>query len=110
MQILATHRTLFGRRGQTGQGARTMSEADVIRVVEVFEASRARWALVGAHAIGRITEPRATADFDFIVEGAKLVSVLRKLTAEFGELGENDIGAAIQLRTIDVDLIRSSNH
>jgi hypothetical protein len=110
MQILATHRALFGRRSHGGRGNYTMSEADVVRVVEVFEASRAGWALVGAHAIGLITEPRATADFDFIVEGAKLGGIVRKLTAAFGELGEKDIGAAIQLRAIDVDLIRSTNH
>ena len=87
-----------------------MSEADIHRVVEVFEASRARWALVGAHAIGLVTEPRATADFDFIVEASKLCVVVRGLAKEFGELGETDIGAAIQLKAIDVDLIRSNNH
>ena len=87
-----------------------MSEADISRVVEVFEACRARWALVGAHAIGLVTEPRATADFAFIVEGAKLGAVVRGLTEEFGELDEIDIGAAIQLKAIDIDLIRSTNH
>jgi hypothetical protein len=110
MQILATHRALFGRRVHGGRGARTMSEQDIARVIAVFEAERARWALVGAHAIGLLTEPRATADFDFIVEGAKLGGVLRGLTQVFGDLGENDIGAAIQLQAIDVDLIRSTNH
>jgi hypothetical protein len=110
MQILATHRALFGRRVHGGRGARTMSEHDIARVIEVFEAEGARWALVGAHAIGLVTEPRATADFDFIIEGAKLASVLRALTEVFGDLGENDIGAAVQLRAIDVDLIRSTNH
>jgi hypothetical protein len=87
-----------------------MSETDIARVVEVFETSRAGWALVGAHAIGLVTEPRATADFDFIVEGAKLGKVTRELTRVFGELDEHDIGAAIQLKAIDVDLIRSTNH
>ena len=87
-----------------------MSEIDIARVIEVFEAKLAGWALVGAHAIGLVTEPRATADFDFIVEGAKLGSVVRELTNKFGELDENDIGAAIQLKAIDVDLIRSTNH
>jgi hypothetical protein len=87
-----------------------MSEADVVRVVEVFEATRVKWALVGAHAIGLLTEPRATVDFDFIIEGARLGSVVRALAGVFGELDENDIGAAVQLRAIDVDLIRSTNH
>jgi hypothetical protein len=110
MRILATHRALFGRRDGAERAGRTMSEADITRVVEVFEASHARWALVGAHAIGLLTEPRATADFDFIVEAARLPSVVRRLEQEFGELGETDIGAAIQLKAIDVDLIRSNNH
>jgi len=104
MRILATHRALFGRPVHGRGAARTMSETDIARVVEVFETSRAGWALVGGHAIGLVTEPRATADFDFIVEGAKLSKVTRELTRVFGELGENDIGAAIQLKAIDVDL------
>jgi hypothetical protein len=110
MRILATHRALFGRPQSGGRGSRTMSETDITRVVEIFEAKRARWALVGAHAIGLLTEPRATADFDFIVEGSKLGAVVRALTKAFGRLDELDIGAAIQLRAIDVDLIRSTNH
>jgi hypothetical protein len=110
MQILATHRALFGRAGHREPGARAMNETDIDRVVEVFEACRARWALVGAHAIGLLTEPRATADFDFIVEGGKLAAVVRRLTNEFGALDERDIGAAILLKAIDVDLIRSTNH
>jgi hypothetical protein len=109
MEILATHRALFGRRGRS-EGTRTMSATDVARVVRVFEATRARWALVGGHAIGMLTEPRATADFDFIIEGAKFDDVMGALTKEFGQLDGNDIGAAIQLRAIDVDLIRSTNH
>ncbi len=87
-----------------------MSETDIARVIEVFEAKRVSWALVGAHAIGLVTEPRATADFDFIVEGTKLAAVVRELTKVFGKLGELDIGAAIQLRALDIDLIRSTNH
>jgi hypothetical protein len=87
-----------------------MSETDIVRVIEVFEAAHVDWALVGAHAIGLVTEPRATADFDFIVDGARLPDVMRGLAQEFGALGETDIGAAIQLKSIDVDLIRSTNH
>lgn len=112
MQILATHRALFGRvdRGGRSRKARTMAESDIACVIEVFESCQARWALVGAHAIGLLTEPRATADFDFIVEASKLRAVIEGLTKEFGALDENDIGAAIQLKAIDVDLIRSGNH
>jgi hypothetical protein len=107
MQILATHRALFGARGK----ARTMlSEQDISRVVAVFEANRAAWALVGAHAVGILTEPRATADFDFIVETRKLDAIVRDLSGAFGELDAREIGAAVQLTAIDIDLIRSTNH
>ena len=87
-----------------------MSEADVARVIRVFKAKRARWALVGAHAIGLLTEPRATADFDFIVDATKLDDIIRALTKVFGPLKERDIGAAVQLKALDVDLIRSTDH
>jgi hypothetical protein len=87
-----------------------MSVADVFRVIRVFKAKRARWALVGAHAIGLLTEPRATADFDFIVDTAKLDELIRALTEEFGPLKQRDIGAAVQLKAIDIDLIRSTDH
>jgi hypothetical protein len=110
MRILATHRALFGRREAGGRGGCTMTETDIARVVEVFEAKRVKWSLVGAYAIGLLTEPRATADFDFIVEGSKLGTLIDELTAVFGRLDELDIGAAVQLRAIDVDLIRSTNH
>ena len=87
-----------------------MSEADIVRVVQAFESQGAGWALVGAHAIGLLTEPRATADFDFIVDGAKIGGVVRELSSQLGELDERDIGAGLELRAIDVDLIRSTNH
>jgi hypothetical protein len=107
MRILATHRALFGMRGKARV---TMNEVEINRVIEVFRSNRAAWALVGAHAIGLLTEPRATADFDFVVESAKLDRIIRDLTAIFGGLDARDIGAAIQLTAIDVDLIRSTNH
>jgi hypothetical protein len=107
MQILATHRALFGTRGKARS---TMSQVDISKVVDAFESNRADWVVVGAHAVGLLTEPRATADFDFIVESSKLKAILRDLTGTFGELDARDIGAAIQLASIDVDLIRSTNH
>lgn len=110
MRILATHRALFGRREGAERTGRTMTEADICRVIETFELCYVRWALVGTYAIGLVTEPRATPDFDFIVETAGLASLLRQLAKEFGELGETDMGAEIQLKAIDVDLIGTSNH
>lgn len=87
-----------------------MTEADIVRVIEVFDQEGARWVLVGAYAVGLLTEPRATVDFDFIVEASKLKSVIRSLEGCFGDLDEQEIGAAIRLCAIDVDLIRSNNH
>jgi hypothetical protein len=104
LEILATHRALFGGK------RRTMAEADIARVVQIFQQVNVRWALVGAHAVGLLTEPRATADFDFIIDDRKLKAVLAALERAFGELDLAEIGAAVRLRAIDVDLIRSTNH
>ncbi len=92
-----------------GQEARLMEER-IARVVAVFEELGARWALVGAHAVGALTEPRATSDFDFVVEESKLKAVLRALEDALGELDAVDLGPALRLRAVDVDLIRSSTH
>ncbi len=109
LRILAVHRSLFPGRPTRGWGF-TMTESDIVRVIEVFEGAGARWALVGSYAVGLLTEPRATIDFDFIIEERRLRPVLRELARVFGDLDEEDIGAAIRLRAIDVDLIRSNNH
>lgn len=85
-------------------------EERIARVVAIFHEVGARWALVGAHAIGTLTEPRATVDFDFVVEESKLRKILSALEAEFGDLDAVDLGPAMRLRTIDVDLIRSATH
>ena len=58
-------------------------ENGIQRVIQVFERVQTRWALVGAHAIGFLTEPRATVNFDFVVDDAKLRSILNGLEAEF---------------------------
>lgn len=87
-----------------------LSEQDISRGIAVFESNRAAWALVGAHAVGILTEPRATADFDFIVETRKLDAIVRDLSGAFGELDAREIGAAVRLTAIDINLIRSTNH
>lgn len=87
-----------------------MGDEHASRITEIFAEAGARWVLVGAHAAAMYSEPRATVDFDFIVEGRRLNAVLKRLRQEFGELDEEDIGAAVRLRALDVDLIRSTNH
>jgi hypothetical protein len=56
LRILTTHRALFDCQRSRGWGV-SMTEADVIRVIKVFESEGARWALVGAYAVGLLTEP-----------------------------------------------------
>ncbi|HEX9730972.1 MAG TPA: hypothetical protein VGG06_03190 [Thermoanaerobaculia bacterium] len=85
-------------------------EEKIGRVVAVFERLGARWALVGAHAVGALTVPRATADFDFVVEESKLRAILKALEQDFGDLDAVDLGPAMRLRALDVDLIRSTTH
>jgi hypothetical protein len=110
MRILATHRALFGRPQRDRRARYTMSEAEIVRVIEVFNANRARWALVGGYAYSLVVEPRCTDDFDFIVDAIKLDDVIRALTKEFGPLRARDIGAAVQFKAVDIDLIHSTNH
>ncbi len=85
-------------------------EERIARVVAIFQQVGSRWALVGAHAIGTLAEPRATADFDFVVESTKLRAIMKALEEEFGDLDVVDLGPAMRLRALDVDLIRSTTH
>jgi len=110
MQILATHRALFGRVSTTSGVHRLVTEAEVIRVVEVFEALRVGWALIGGHAMNLLIEPRITADFDFVIERAQVGAVVRELAAAFRQLDEGHMGDATRLTSINVDLIASSVH
>lgn len=109
LAILARHWRLFGDNGTTAWGV-TMGDEHASRITEIFREVGAKWVLVGAHAVAMYGEPRATVDFDFIVEGRKINAVLERLREEFGELDEQDIGAAVRLKAIDIDLIRSTNH
>lgn len=85
-------------------------ENTVGRVVDVFDRLGVRWALVGAHAVGIFTEPRATVGFDFVVDAQKLKAVVVALERELGDLRTEDLGPALRLGALDVDLIRSSTH
>ncbi len=105
LAILAATRAIV----RCGKEAPIMEER-IARVVAILQEVGTRWALVGAHAIGTLTQPRATVDFDFIVEESKLRAITKALESEFGELDPVDLGPAIRLRALDVDLIRSSTH
>lgn len=85
-------------------------EEIVTRVIATFDRLGAKWALVGAHVVGMLTEPRATTDFDFVVEEAKLHGVMDALRKEFPELAPFDMGPAIRLAPFSIDLIKSTQH
>ncbi len=111
LRILRLQRS-FTRRSDPPRAAdpsRTMEEI-IRRVVTVFEEIDVRWALIGAHAVGMLTEPRATSDVDFVVEESKLRRLVAALKREFGELESRDIGPALRLKALDVDLVRSTTH
>lgn len=105
LEILRTHRALAGRERE-GEGM----EDTIRRVIGVFGRARANWVLVGAHAVGVLTEPRATRDFDFIVDGTRVDAVLAEIRREFPAVEILDLGPALRLREPDVDLIRSTGH
>lgn len=103
LEILRFQDSLVGRTGPD------MEEA-YRRVVAVLDRLGARWTLVGAHAVNVYVRPRATVDIDFVVDGRMLARILAGLEAEFGELETTDIGAALRVTNLSVDLIRSDNH
>jgi len=105
LEILRLDAALFRRKELPA-----VMEETFKRVVAVFDRLQARWVLVGAHAVGALTEPRATVDIDFIVEEAKLRQVLDALERELGKLEVVDMGPALRLQGLDVDLIRSTTH
>ena len=52
------------------------------RVVLALERARARWAVVGGHAVSAHTRPRVTVDIDLLVEGHRRAAVEDALRAE----------------------------
>ncbi|MBN4050412.1 hypothetical protein JYT28_01550, partial [Desulfobulbus sp. AH-315-M07] len=80
------------------------------RVIAVLDDVGAAWTVVGAHALNSYVRPRATDDIDIVVEASKLPEVLKALEQKMGKLQIDDIGAAIRVLDLSVDLIRSDNH
>jgi hypothetical protein len=103
LEILRLQSELTGRPGP--------DLADIYRrVVGVLDRLGAQWTLVGAHAVNVYVRPRATVDVDFVVDGRMLKRILQALEAEFGALDTTDIGAALRVTNLSIDLIRSDNH
>ena len=103
LEILDFQNALAGRgRGNLEETFR--------RFIAVLERVGTRWALVGAHAVNFFACPRATIDMDFVVDARKLRVLLDAVRAEFGELETVDLGVALRIANLSVDLIRSDNH
>ena len=85
-------------------------EETIAKVLAAFDKAGTKWTLVGAHAVGMLTEPRATEDFDFVIEAGKFRSVLDLLEDSFGPLKLHDIGGAVRILGLNVDQIRSTAH
>lgn len=80
------------------------------RTISVMDRLGVKWTLVGAHAVNAYSRARATVDIDFVVEAKMMNRVLAALKAEFGDATTTDMGAAIRVTNLAIDLIRSDNH
>lgn len=100
LQILRTRYLMTGMSASLGDSR----EALILKLLAAFSEVGASWTLVGAHAVGMLTE-RAAADFDFVVEERKLRALLQRRGYR-----RRRATTDVRLRTIDVDLIRSGAH
>lgn len=80
------------------------------RVIDVLTRVGARWSVVGAHAVNLYVEPRATVGIDLVVDARKMRPLLRALEEELGALETTEIGAALRVTNLSIDLIRGDNH
>lgn len=101
--ILRFQNALAGRKGPE-------MEQTYRRVIDVLARVGAQWTVVGAHAVNLYVEPRATVDIDLVVDARKMKPILQALEEEFGALQTVEIGAAVRVTSLSVDLIRGDNH
>jgi hypothetical protein len=80
------------------------------RLIDVLTRLGAQWTVVGAHAVNLYVEPRATVDIDLVVDARKMKPILQALEEEFGTVHTTDIGAAVRVTNLSIDLIRGDNH
>jgi hypothetical protein len=97
-------RILAPQRARTGGPV----EATLARVIATFDELGVRWCLIGAHAVGEYTEPRATERVDLLVDDRRMPKLLSLLGDRLGPLDVDDIGAAVRLRALQIDLVRAS--
>jgi DNA-binding NarL/FixJ family response regulator len=99
--------------GQGLQRTRTQAghqEETLGHVIRTLDDLGVKWSLVGAHAVSAYTRPRPTEDIDLVVDARRLQQVLAALEEAFGALNTVDVGAAVRVTELSVNLIRSDNH
>ena len=107
---IATSLEILEFQNALARRGRANVEATFRRFIQVLDRVGTRWVLVGAHAVNVFVRPRATVDIDFVVDARKLGAILDGVRAEFGEVDTVDLGAALRIANLRVDLIRSDNH
>lgn len=85
-------------------------EEAIARIIGELDSLGVAWCLIGAHAVGEYVEPRATLDVDLLVDDRRMAAILERLRDAVGELDEDDIGPAVRLRAVAVDLVRASSN
>lgn len=88
-------------------GSRWVGDRAVVGVQDRLDL---KWTFIGAHAVNAYARPRATLDIDLAVEGRALARVVRELESEFGDLETTDLGAALRVINLSLDLARGDNH
>ena len=48
----------------------------ITRIISELESLGVSWCLIGAHAVGEYTEPRATLDVDLLVDDRRMATIL----------------------------------
>jgi hypothetical protein len=108
--IMQAFEILRFQRALSGRGEGSQMEDTYRRVIAVLDGASIKWTLVGAHAVNTYVRPRATVDIDFVVDAKMFKRLLSALETEFGPLETTDVGAAVRITNLSVDLIRSDNH
>ena len=87
-----------------------MSREVLQKILEILDAVKAKWVLVGGTAVSYFTEPRVTLDTDLIVESTKLRTVIARVKKAFPEATIDEREAVFRIKPYEVDLIRSAGH
>jgi len=82
----------------------------LVKILEILDAAKARWVLVGGTAIAYFEEPRATLDTGLIVESTKMRTVLARVRKAFPGCAIEEFEAVCRLKPYGIDFIKSAGH